>query len=170
MPYAKIIGTGSYLPEKILTNDDFAKMVDTTDEWIMQRVGIRERHFVGDSGDTTCSMAEAASRAALQAANVTADQLDMIVVGTASGDYLFPSVACVLQKNLGIKAHIPAFDVNAACAGFIYALSQSDLYVRSGEVKIVLVVGVDTLSAVLNWQDRSTCVLFGDGAGAVVLQ
>ncbi|MCH9643645.1 MAG: ketoacyl-ACP synthase III [Gammaproteobacteria bacterium] len=170
MPYSKIAGTGSYLPEKILTNQDLEKMVDTTDEWIMQRVGVRERHIVADSGDTTCSMATEAARRAIQDAGVQVDDIDMVIVGTASPDYYFPSAACIIQKNLGIENDCAAFDLNAACAGFVYSLNMADLSIRCGEAKTVLIVGVDTLTTVVDWTDRSTCVLFGDGAGAVVLQ
>ena len=170
MTYSKIIGTGSYLPEKILTNADLEKMIDTTDEWIMKRVGIRERHLVAESGDTTNSMATEAAKRAIEAAGVGVNDIGMVVVGTASADYFFPSAACVIQNNLNINNDCPAFDVNAACAGFIYAMSIADQYIRSGAIKNALVVGVDTLSMVVDWTDRSTCVLFGDGAGAVVLQ
>lgn len=170
MQYSRIAGTGSYLPEKILTNQDLEKMVDTTDEWIMKRVGIRKRHIVGDSGDTTCSMATEAAKRAMDAAGVVASDIDLIVVGTASADNYFPSAACVIQKNLGIDNDCAAFDLNAACAGFVYSLNMADLSIRCGQAKTALVIGVDTLSNVVDWTDRSTCVLFGDGAGAVVLQ
>ncbi len=169
MPYSKIIATGSYLPEKILTNAELEKTIDTTDEWIMQRVGVRERHLIADSGDTTASMAECAARAALKVAGLKPNDLDFIVVATASGDNIFPSVACLLQQRMGIDNDCPAFDVNVACAGFIYALSIADQYVKNGLAKQALVVGVDSLSPYVDWTDRSTCVLFGDGAGAVVL-
>ena len=170
MPYSRIVGTGSYLPDQVLTNQDLAKMVDTTDEWIMQRVGIRERRIVGQSGDTTCSMATVACQRALKAAGMQPKDVEMIVVGTASPDYFFPSAACVLQQQLGIDNDTAAFDVNAACAGFIYGLSVADQFIQTGSVKSALVVGVDTLSTVVDWKDRKTCVLFGDGAGAVVLK
>jgi len=170
MKYSRIAGTGSYLPDQILTNEDLAKIVDTTDEWIMQRVGIRERHIVGQSGDTTCSMATVACQRALEAANMSAKDIEMVVVGTASADYFFPSAACVLQQQLGIDNDTAAFDTNAACAGFIYGISIADQFIRTGSVKSALVVGVDTLSTVIDWTDRATCVLFGDGAGAVVLK
>lgn len=170
MIYSKIAGTGSYLPERILTNADLEKMVDTSDEWIIKRVGIRERHIVADSGDTTCSMAVEAAKRAIAAAGLTAQDIDMVIVGTASPDYLFPSAACIVQERLGINNECPALDVNAACAGFIYGMSIADQYIRQGETKNVLIIGVDTLSKVIDWTDRSTCVLFGDGAGAVVLQ
>jgi 3-oxoacyl-[acyl-carrier-protein] synthase-3 len=170
MKYSKIIGTGSYLPEKIVTNADLEKIVDTTDEWIMKRVGIRERHMVADSGETTCSMAAEAAKRALEVAQLTPNDIQMIVVGTASPDFLFPSAACIIQERLKIDNDCIAFDINAACAGFIYSLSTADQFIKSGKVQNALVIGVDTLSTVIDWTDRSTCVLFGDGAGAVVLQ
>ncbi|MCH9770008.1 MAG: ketoacyl-ACP synthase III [Gammaproteobacteria bacterium] len=169
MPYSKIIGTGSYLPEKIINNADLEKMVDTTDEWIMQRVGVRERHICGTE-DTTNSMAEKAARKALAMAKVEPNEIDLIIVTTASSDYYFPSSACDLQQRLEIDTECPALDLNAACAGFVYGLSVANQYIRSGTYKTVLVVGVDALSTVVDWTDRATCILFGDGAGAVVLQ
>src|SRR3989338_2180210 len=170
MKYSKIIGTGSYLPKKVLTNAELEKMVDTTDEWIVQRVGVRRRHLVADSGDTTVSMAEAAARAAINAAKIDVNDIDLILVGTASPDQLFPSVACHIQKKLNITNECPAFDVNAGCSGFIYVMNIADQYIRSGAAKNVLIVGVDTLSTIVDWTDRSTCILFGDGAGAAILQ
>src|SRR3989338_11426643 len=167
--YSKILSTGSYLPEKILTNADLEKMVDTTDEWIVQRVGVRRRHLVGDSGDTTVSMAEKAGRAAITVANIAANTIDLIIVATASPDQLFPSVACHIQKRLEITNECAAFDVNAGCSGFIYVMNIADQYIRAGSAKHVLIVGADTLSTVTDWTDRATCVLFGDGAGAAVL-
>lgn len=166
--YSKIIGTGSYLPEKILTNDDLEKMVETSNEWIMKRVGIKERHIVEE--ETTSTMAAEAAKRALKAANLQPNDIDLVIVGSASGDYFFPSTACVVQEKLGIDNECPALDVNAACAGFIYGLSVADQYIRNNEIKNALVVGVDSLSVFIDWTDRSTCVLFGDGAGAVVLQ
>lgn len=170
MTYSKIIGTGSYLPEHTLTNEALAERVDTTHEWIMQRVGIVSRQVVGDSGDTTASMAIQAAKRAIESAKITPDQIDMILVGTATADHYFPSVACSVQHALAIEHECPAFDLNAACAGFIYGLSVADQYIRTQTAKTVLVIGVDTLTQVVDWTDRSTCVLFGDGAGAVVLQ
>ena len=167
--HSAIAGTGSYLPKKILTNAELEKMVDTTDEWIMKRVGVRNRHIVGDSGDTTVSMAEAAARAAIVAANLAPNDIDLILVGTASPDQLFPSVACHIQKRLEITNECAAFDVNAGCSGFIYVMNIADQYIRAGSAKHVLIVGADTLSTVTDWTDRATCVLFGDGAGAAVL-
>ena len=169
MTYAKILGTGSYLPKKILTNADLEKMVDTTDEWIVQRVGVRRRHLVGDSGDTTASMATAAAKNAIEAAQLTPNDIDLIIVGTASPNFLFPGVACLIQKNLQITNECPAFDVAAGCSGFVYVMNIADQYIRAGAAKNVLIVGVDTLSTVVDWTDRSTCILFGDGSGAAVL-
>lgn len=170
MTYSKILGTGSYLPEKILTNADLEKMVETTDEWIVQRVGVRRRHLVGESGDTTASMATAAAKRAIEAAGIEANAVDFIIVGTASGDRCFPGVACEVQKRLGITNECPAVDINAACAGFVYGLNIADQFIRTGTYKTALVIGADTLSAVVDWTDRSSCVLFGDGAGAVIVQ
>ncbi len=166
--YARIAGTGSYLPDKVLTNDDLAKFVDTSDEWITARTGIRERHVVVD-GETTCDLAYHASVRALEAAGVAPHELDLIVVGTTTPDLIFPSTACLLQHRLGANG-CAAFDVNAACSGFVYALTVADKFVRSGAARTVLVVGAETLTRMLDWSDRGTCVLFGDGAGAVVLK
>ncbi len=165
--YSRVIGTGSCLPDKVVTNADLEARVDTTDEWIRARTGIRERRIAAD-GQTTCDLAESAARAALEASGVAADKLDMIIVGTTTPDVIFPSTACLLQHRLGI-AGCGAFDVNAACSGFIYALSVADQFIRNGQARRVLVVGAETLSRVVDWNDRGTCVLFGDGAGAVVL-
>ena len=170
MTYAYIAGTGGYVPEQILTNADLAKFVDTDDEWIVKRVGVRKRHIIGESADNTITMSKHAALRALEMAGMSADELDMIIVGTATPQFHFPSNACVLQHELGIQADIPAFDLNAACAGFIYALSTADQFLKSGAVKTVLVVGVDALTQLVDWKDRSTCILFGDGAGAVVLK
>ncbi|WP_119717805.1 beta-ketoacyl-ACP synthase III [Cognatilysobacter tabacisoli] len=166
--YARIAGTGSYLPEKCLTNDDLAKFVDTSDEWIAARTGIRQRHVAAE-GETTCDLAYHASVRALESAGVLASELDLIVVGTTTPDIIFPSTACLLQHRLGANG-CPAFDVNAACTGFVYALTVADKFIRSGAAKTVLVVGAETLTRMLDWSDRGTCVLFGDGAGAVVLK
>ncbi|GAB3383044.1 beta-ketoacyl-ACP synthase III [Lysobacter fragariae] len=166
--FARIAGTGSYLPEKVLTNADLSKIVDTSDEWIAARTGIRERHIAAE-GETTSDLAFHAATRALEAAGVTASDLDLIVVGTTTPDLIFPSTACLLQAKLG-AAGCPAFDVNAACSGFVYALTVGDKFIRSGAAKTVLVVGAETLTRMLDWSDRSTCVLFGDGAGAVVLK
>jgi 3-oxoacyl-[acyl-carrier-protein] synthase-3 len=166
--FARIAGTGSYLPEKVLTNDDLAKLVDTSDEWIATRTGIRERHVAAE-GETTGDLAYHAAARALEAAGVDATELDLIVLGTTTPDLVFPSTACLLQHRLGANG-CPAFDVNAACSGFIYALTVADKFIRSGAAKTALVVGSETLTRMLDWSDRSTCVLFGDGAGAVVLK
>jgi 3-oxoacyl-[acyl-carrier-protein] synthase-3 len=166
--YARIAGTGSYLPEKVLTNDDLAKIVDTSDEWIASRTGIRERHVAAE-GETTGDLAYQAALRALEAAGVDASELDLIVLGTTTPDLVFPSTACLLQHRLGANG-CPAFDVNAACSGFVYALSVADKFIRSGTMKTALVVGAETLTRMVDWTDRSTCVLFGDGAGAVVLK
>ena len=166
--YSRITGTGSYLPEKVLTNHDLEKMVDTSDKWIRDRTGISKRHIASE-GETTCDLAEAAARLALEAAGVAASEIDLVIVATTTADKIFPSTACLLQKRLGI--HGPAaFDVQAVCSGFIYALTVADKFIRTGSARKVLVVGAETLSRITNWNDRTTCVLFGDGAGAVVLE
>ncbi len=167
MIYSRILGTGGYLPEKILTNADLEKMVDTSDQWIVERTGIRERHIAAD-GETTGGMAEQAARRALEAAGIATDEIDLIIVATTTPDRVFPSTACLLQDRLDIHG-CPAFDVQAVCSGFVYALSIADKFIRSGASKRALVVGAETLSRIIDWTDRSTCVLFGDGAGAVVL-
>lgn len=166
--YSRIAGTGSYLPEKVLTNADLEKMVDTSDEWIVSRSGIRERH-IAEPEQTTSDLAYEASLKALEAAGMTADDIQMIIVGTTTPDLVFPSTACLLQEKLGISG-CGAFDINAACSGFIFALSVADQFIRSGTVTNVLVVGSETLTRLVDWTDRATCVLFGDGAGAVVLK
>lgn len=167
MSYARIIGTGSYLPEKVLTNADLEQMVDTSDEWIRTRTGISERR-VAAADETTGDLAEKAALAALDAAGVRANEVDLIVVGTTTPDIVFPSTACLLQQRLGIGG-CGAMDVNAACTGFIYALSIADKFIRTGASSKALVIGAETLTRMLDWNDRATCVLFGDGAGAVVL-
>ncbi|HKN79563.1 MAG TPA: beta-ketoacyl-ACP synthase III [Lysobacter sp.] len=166
--FARIAGTGSYLPEKCLTNDDLAKFVDTSDEWIAARTGIRERHVAAD-GETTGDLAYHAAVRALEAAGVAPSELDLIILGTTTPDLIFPSTACLLQHRLGANG-CPAFDVNAACSGFVYALTIADKFIRSGAARTALVVGSETLTRMLDWDDRATCVLFGDGAGAVVLK
>ncbi|MEO6171317.1 MAG: beta-ketoacyl-ACP synthase III [Lysobacter sp.] len=166
--YSRIAGTGSYLPEKVLTNDDLSKLVDTSDEWIASRTGIRQRHIAAE-GETTSDLSYQAALRALEAAGVEASELDLIVLGTTTPDIIFPSTACLVQHRLGANG-CPAFDVNAACSGFIYALSIADQFIRSGSAKTVLVIGAETLTRMLDWTDRDTCVLFGDGAGAVVLK
>jgi 3-oxoacyl-[acyl-carrier-protein] synthase-3 len=166
--FARIAGTGSYLPEKVLTNDDLAKFVDTTDEWIAARTGIRERHIAAE-GETTSDLGYQAAVRALAAAGVDAKELDLIVVGTTTPDLIFPSTACLIQHRIGADG-CPAFDVNAACSGFVYALTVADKFIRSGAAKTALVIGAETLTRMVDWSDRTTCVLFGDGAGAVVLK
>lgn len=166
--YSRIAGTGSYLPERTLTNADLEKMVDTTDEWIVSRSGIRERHLAAE-GETTGDLAFEAAKRALAAAGVEASEIELIVLGTTTPDIIFPSTACLLQHRLGANG-CAAFDVNAACSGFIYALTIADKFIRSGSVKTALVIGAETLSRMIDWNDRNTCVLFGDGAGAVVLK
>jgi 3-oxoacyl-[acyl-carrier-protein] synthase-3 len=166
--FARIAGTGSYLPEKVLTNDDLAKLVDTSDEWIAARTGIRERHIAAE-GETTSDLGYHAAMRALEAAGVDARELDLIVVGTTTPDLIFPSTACLIQHRLGADG-CPAFDVNAACSGFVYALTVADKFIRSGAAKTALVIGAETLTRMVDWSDRTTCVLFGDGAGAVVLK
>jgi 3-oxoacyl-[acyl-carrier-protein] synthase-3 len=166
--YSRISGTGGYLPEKVLTNHDLEKMVDTSDEWIRERTGISKRHIAAH-GETTCDLAETAARRAMEAANVTANEIDLIIVATTTADKVFPSTACLLQKRLGIHG-TAAFDVQAVCSGFIYAISVADKFIRTGSAKKALIVGAETLSRIIDWKDRTTCVLFGDGAGAVVLE
>ena len=168
MNKAKIVGTGHYLPEKVLDNETLATMIDTTDEWIQSRVGIQSRHLASET-ETTSYMALKAAEAALSDANVSAEDIDLIVVGTSTPDHFMPSVATEVQASLGI-AGCPAFDVSAACAGFIYALSVGNQYFHSDRIENALIIGVDRMSRLLDWNDRSTCVLFGDGAGAVVLK
>jgi 3-oxoacyl-[acyl-carrier-protein] synthase-3 len=168
LSYAKIIGTGSFLPEKILTNNDLEKMVDTTDEWITERTGIKKRHIAADD-QTTCDLAEQAARNAIAAAGIDYNDIDLIICATTTPDRIFPSTACLLQERLGIHG-IPAFDIQAVCTGFVYALSIADKFIRTSSSKCALVVGAETLSRIVDWTDRSTCVLFGDGAGAVILQ
>ncbi len=168
MIYSRIIGTGGFLPAKVLTNADLEKMVDTTDQWIIERTGIRERHIAAD-GETSGSLAEQAARRAIAAAGIAVDEIDLIIVATTTPDRVFPSTACLLQDRLGIHG-CAAFDVQAVCTGFVYALGIADKFVRAGSAKCALVVGSETLSRIIDWTDRTTCVLFGDGAGAVVLR
>ena len=167
MKYSRIVGTGSYLPSRVMTNADFAARLDTSDAWIRERTGIAQRH-IADESQASSDLALEASRRALQAAGVAAGELDLIVVATSTPDYIFPSTACLLQAKLGAKG-CAAFDVQAVCSGFVYGLSVADNFVKSGTAKRVLVVGAEVFSRILDWNDRGTCVLFGDGAGAVVL-
>jgi len=166
--YARIAGTGSHLPERILTNADLEKIVETSDQWIRERTGIQQRHVAAE-GETTVDLAEQAALRALEAAGVKASELDLIVMGTTTPDIVFPSSACLLQARIGANG-CPAFDVNAACSGFVFALATADKFIRAGAAKTALVVGAETLTRMLDWSDRNTCVLFGDGAGAVVLK
>jgi 3-oxoacyl-[acyl-carrier-protein] synthase-3 len=167
MNCARIIGTGSYLPTKILTNQDLEKIVETTDQWIFERTGIRERHIASE-GETSASMGEQASRRAIEAAGISAKDIDLIIVATTTADQIFPSTACLVQDRLGIHG-CPAFDVQAVCTGFVYALGIAEKFMRSGSSRCALVIGTETLSRIIDWTDRVTCVLFGDGAGAVLL-
>jgi len=166
--YSRIIGTGSYLPENVLTNDDLAKMVDTSDQWIRERTGIHKRHIAVD-GETTCDLAEHAARNAIAASGKDVSDIDLIVVATTTPDQIFPSTACLLQSRLDIHG-CAAFDVQAVCTGFIYALSVADNFIRAGNATCALVIGAETFSRILNWKDRGTCILFGDGAGAVIIE
>ncbi len=166
--YSRIAGTGRCLPKKVVTNADLEKTVDTTDEWIRTRTGIERRHIVSD-GETTGSLCEGAAREAMAAAGVGPDDIDLIIVGTTTPDQVFPNMGCLLQERLGIHG-CPAFSLEAACTGFIYALSVGDQFVLSGKSRNALIIGGETLSNIVDWNDRATCVLFGDGAGAVVLQ
>jgi len=168
MKNARILGTGSYLPAKNVTNDELSKTVDTSDEWIFKRSGIKSRHIAAD-GETTSDMALQASLKALRNANIDASQLGGIILATTTPDLTFPSTAALLQAKLGIETTCMAFDVQAVCSGFVYALATANGFFKSGMDKPILVVGAEKMSSILNWNDRTTCVLFGDGAGAVVL-
>ena len=168
MIYSRISGTGSYLPERVISNHDLEKMVDTSDEWIRSRTGIERRHIAAD-GETTVDLAEHAARRALEAAGVAPADVDFIAFGTTTPDLIFPNCGVILQQRLGCRG-VPAFSLETACAGFMYALSIADKYVRCGESKRALVVGAETLSRITDWSDRATAVLFADGAGAVVLE
>jgi 3-oxoacyl-[acyl-carrier-protein] synthase III len=168
MAYSKIIGTGSYLPERVVTNQELQSRIETSDEWIVSRTGIEARHVAAD-GELTSDLALHAARAAMESAGVTAEDIDLIIVATTTPDMIFPSTACLLQAKLGVKRGA-AFDVQAVCTGFIYALATADKFVASGAHKCALVIGAEVFSRLLDWNDRRTCVLFGDGAGAVVLK
>lgn len=168
MSYSRIIGTGGALPDRVLTNAELAKMVDTSDQWIQARTGIHRRHIAAE-GELTGDLAERAARQAIDAAGLDASDIDLILLATTTPDKIFPSTACLLQARLGIHG-CPAFDVQAVCTGFVYALSVADKFIRTGAARHALVVGAETLSRIIDWSDRGTCVLFGDGAGAVVLQ
>jgi 3-oxoacyl-[acyl-carrier-protein] synthase-3 len=166
--YSRIAGTGSYLPEKVLTNHDLEKMVDTTDQWITDRTGIKKRHIIADD-ETTTDLAYQASLKAMEAAGISKNDIDMIIVATTTPTRIFPSTASLLQEKLGIGG-CPAFDIQAVCTGFVYALTVADKFIKAGGVNNVLVIGAEAFSRIIDWSDRNTCVLFGDGAGAVVLQ
>ena len=168
MIYSKITGTGSYLPEKVLTNKELEKLVDTTDQWIRERTGIRERRIAAED-ETTCDLALNAALRAIEMAGKSNADIDLIILATTTADKIFPGSACLLQKRLDVHG-CPAFDVQAVCTGFVYALGIADKFIRAGEAKCALVAGSETLSRILDWNDRSTCVLFGDGAGAVILE
>ncbi|HIM39514.1 MAG TPA: ketoacyl-ACP synthase III [Methylophaga aminisulfidivorans] len=168
MMYSRIAGTGSYLPEKVLSNHDLESMVETSDQWITDRTGIKERHIAAEN-ETTTDLAYQASVKAIEAAGITNNEIDLIIVATTTPTQIFPSTASLLQAKLDI-AGCPAFDVQAVCTGFVYALTIADKFIKAGGVKNVLVVGAETISRIIDWSDRNTCVLFGDGAGAVVLQ
>jgi len=168
MKYSHIAGTGSYLPKRILTNAELESMVDTSDEWIVSRTGIRERHIAGDD-EFTSDLAYQAGRLAIEAAGISPQDVDMVIVATTTPDRIFPSTACLVQHKLGI-ANCPAFDVQAVCSGFIYALSVADSFIKSGSARQVLIIGAETMSRITDWTDRSNCILWGDGAGAVILQ
>ena len=167
MTWSRIVGTGSYLPPRVVKNNEFAKRLDTSDEWIRERTGIAERR-IADESQASSDLALEASRAALAAAQVSPGDIDLIIVATSTPDYVFPSTACLLQAKLGIR-NSPAFDVQAVCSGFVYALATADRFIRSGMSRRALVVGTEVFSRIMDWNDRATCVLFGDGAGAVVL-
>ncbi len=168
MTYARIAGIGSFLPEKVVTNQDLEKVIETSDEWIRERTGIKRRHVVVD-GETTATIGLEAARRAMHDAGVGPDDIDLIVVGTCTPDKVFPSTACIIQRQLGVKGSA-ALDVNAACSGFVYGLDLANRYIKTGGASTALVIGSETLSRITNWEDRGTAVLFGDGAGCVVLQ
>lgn len=167
MSHSKIIGTGACVPEKVLTNNDLEKFLDTSDEWISTRTGIKERRVA--VSESTVDLSEGAAIRAIKAAGLTHADIDLIIVGTVTPDMSFPSTACFLQERIGVRPSVPAFDVSAACSGFLFALDTADKYIVTGAAEKVLVVGVDIFSRIVDWKDRATCVLFGDGAGAVVL-
>jgi 3-oxoacyl-[acyl-carrier-protein] synthase III len=168
LTYSRILGTGSYLPVHILTNADLEKLVETNDQWIVDRTGIRERHIAAE-GEFTSDLATQAARAALDAAGLTPDDIDLLLVATTTPDLVFPSTACIVQSKLGMTNGKPAFDLQAVCSGFVYALSVADQFIKTGAAKHVLVIGAETLSRITDWNDRGNCILWGDGAGAVVV-
>jgi 3-oxoacyl-[acyl-carrier-protein] synthase-3 len=166
--YSRIVSTGKYLPERILTNADLEKMVETTDEWIRSRTGIEYRHIAADD-EATSDLAYKAARVALQDSGFKPSDIDLVLVGTTTPDLIFPNVACLVQEKLGISG-CPAFSLEAACSGFLYSLVVADQFIRTGQARRALVIGAETMSRIIDWKDRETCVLFGDGAGAVVLE
>ena len=166
MTYSRIAGTGSYLPEKILTNADLERMVETSDEWIVARTGIKQRHIAAD-GQFTSDLAYQALRA-IESAGITASQIDLIIVATTTPDHVFPSTACLVQQKLGIGG-CPVFDMQAVCSGFVYGLATADQFIKGGMAKCALIIGAETMSRITDWSDRSNCILWGDGAGAVIL-
>lgn len=169
MIFSRVVGTGGYLPGAPISNDDLvARGIETSDEWMVGRTGIRYRHFAAE-GVTTSQLAANAGREALDAAGLKPSDIDLLIVATTTPDMIFPSTACLVQSALGIPVGVPAFDVQAVCSGFVYALTVADKFIKSGSHKRAMVIGAETLSNILNWEDRSTCVLFGDGAGAMIL-
>jgi 3-oxoacyl-[acyl-carrier-protein] synthase-3 len=168
MIYSRIEGTGRYLPERIMTNADLEEILDTTDEWIRTRTGVEQRHIAGKD-EKTSDLGLAAAKKAMEAAGVTADEIDLIVIGTTTPDLIFPNVATIVQERLGIHG-CPAFSIEAACTGFIYALATTDKFIRTGASKCALVIGAEVITKLVDWSDRTTCVLFGDGAGAVIVK
>jgi 3-oxoacyl-[acyl-carrier-protein] synthase-3 len=168
LTYSRILGTGSYLPARILSNADLEKLVETNDQWIVERTGIRERHIAAE-GEFTSDLATQAARAALDAAGLNPDDIDLLLVATTTPDLVFPSTACIVQSKLGITNGKPAFDLQAVCSGFVYALSVADQFIKTGAARHVLVIGAETLSRITDWNDRGNCILWGDGAGAVVV-
>ena len=169
MIYSRIIGTGSYLPERVVTNAELEVLVDTTDEWIQSRTGIKERHIARED-ETSSDMCLQAAMRAIESADIDANSIELIVLATSTPDLIYPSTACLVQSRLGIDNGCPAFDVQAACSGFVYAFSIADKFIKSGSVKRALVIGADSNSKILDWTDRGTCVLFGDGAGAILIE
>jgi 3-oxoacyl-[acyl-carrier-protein] synthase-3 len=169
LKHARIIGTGSYLPAYVLTNAELESRMDTTDEWIVERTGIRERHHAVE-GELTSDLAHKAAEKAIEAAGIDESAIDLIVVATTTPDRVFPSTACIVQSKLGITNGCPALDVQAVCSGFVYAVSVANNFIRAGQATTALVIGAETLSRITDWNDRSNCILWGDGAGAVILQ
>lgn len=167
--YSRVQGTGGYLPERVLTNADLEKIVDTSDQWIVERTGIRERHLAAEH-ETTSDLAVAAARQAIAMADIDIAEIDLVIVATTTPDLIFPSTACLVQNKLGMSNGCAAFDVQAVCSGFVYALSIADNFIRAGQARCALVIGAETLSRITDWNDRGNCILWGDGAGAVILE